>query len=114
MSKLTRGNVLATIKKLKKMPRPKASVSAPAVQAICGQKTANKSNKVADLKATMERRRAMLSKATIVASSRVNSKELKHFEDEFSAFMTAYRTDKLNESEDMLLDLDGCIGGEEL
>ncbi len=65
MNKLTRGNVLATIKKLKKMPRPKVAMSAPAVQAICGQNTPNKTNKVADLKATVGRRRAIAS-ASIV------------------------------------------------
>lgn len=109
MSKLTRGNVLATIKKLKKMPRPKASVSAPAVQAICGQKTTNKSNKVADLKATVERRRAMLSNSSRVATARATSKELKNFENEFGAFMAAYRTDKLSDSEDLMLDIDNYV-----
>lgn len=61
MSKLTRGNVLATLKELKKHPRPKISNPTPAsVQAICGQTATNKSNKVVDLKATLERRRAIL------------------------------------------------------
>ena len=60
MGKLNRGNLLATLKKLKKMPRPKVVISNPAVQAICGGSSI-KPNKKADLKAVIERRRALMS-----------------------------------------------------
>lgn len=94
MSKLTRGNVLATIKKLKKMPRPKASVSAPAVQAICGQKTTNKSNKVADLKAVMQRRRALVAESRGGVAVYMATDEFKLLDDEFNAFITDYISKK--------------------
>lgn len=92
MSKLTRGNVLATIKKLKKTPRPKAQVSAPAVQAICGQKTANKSNKVADLKATLERRRLLKGSSSIAPC--INMDLLAKSESEYEQFIKNYKSKK--------------------
>lgn len=94
MSKLTRGNVLATIKKLKKMPRPKAFVSAPAVQAICGQKTTNKPNKVADLKAVMQRRRALAAESRGSVAVYMATDEFKLLDDEFNAFITDYISKK--------------------
>ena len=60
MSNLTRGNLLATIKSLKKHKRPKAVVANASVQAICGVSSI-KPNKKADLKAVVERRRALMS-----------------------------------------------------
>lgn len=60
MGKLNRGNLLATLKKLKKMPRPKVVIANPAVQAICGGSSITP-NKKADLKAVIERRRALMS-----------------------------------------------------
>ena len=94
MNKLTRGNVLATIKKLKKMPRPKVSVSAPAVQAICGQKATSKPNKVADLKAIMKRRRAMIADSRGSVAAYMATDEFKMLDDEFNAFITDYISKK--------------------
>lgn len=92
MSKLTRGNVLATIKKLKKMPRPKVSVSAPAVQAICGQRATNKSNKVADLKATVERRRAMLHRDKPVSPTVDVEMFMQQYDKDFAEFCDLLKT----------------------
>lgn len=60
MDKLTRGNLLATLKSLKKHKRPKfvAANASVAVQAICPQKV--KVNKAADIKAVLERRKALV------------------------------------------------------
>ena len=61
MGRVTRGTLLATLKELKKHPRPKSSsTAAVAVQAICPQKVA-KIDRNAELKASIERRRALMS-----------------------------------------------------
>lgn len=59
MGNLTRGNLLATLKELKKHKRPKVVVANASVQAICGG-SVPKSDKSADLKSVVERRKTML------------------------------------------------------
>lgn len=58
MGRMTRGTLLATLKELKKHPRPKSSyTTAVAVQAICPQK---QNRKVSDLKEVIAKRRNIL------------------------------------------------------
>lgn len=94
MGKLNRGNLLATIKKLKKIPRPKAVIANPAVQAICGQTATNKYNKVADLKATVERRRVLVAESRGGVAAYVATDEFKMLDAEFTAFITDYISQK--------------------
>lgn len=56
MQRLNRGNLLATIKELKKYKRPKPAVSSVAVQAICPTKVGS-SSKISTLKSVIARRR---------------------------------------------------------
>lgn len=88
MGKVTRGTLLATLKELKKHKRPKPVVAAVAVQAICGGSV--QSNKAADLKAVVERRRAMVEARPkkVVVQQR---EDLAVFENDFAAFMASYR-----------------------
>lgn len=88
MGKVTRGTLLATLKELKKHKRPKPVVTAVAVQAICGGDV--QSNKAADLKAVVERRRAMVEARPkkVVMQQR---EDLAVFENDFAAFMASYR-----------------------
>lgn len=88
MGKLNRGNLLATLKKLKKMPRPKVVIANPAVQAICGGSSI-KPNKTADLKASIERRRVLLTKRSC-SDNAVYLKTLS----EFNSFIDAYMRNK--------------------
>ena len=75
-NRLTRGNLLATLKELKKHPRPKVVNPVPAsVQAICPQKV-KVADKVMDLKATLERRRVMLGKKPFVFPMNTTDREL--------------------------------------
>ena len=88
MGKLNRGNLLATLKKLKKMPRPKVVIANPAVQAICGGSSI-KSNKKADLKAVVERRRALKN-----GGDNQMTAALIKFDNEFAIFMSEYNRDR--------------------
>lgn len=90
MGKLNRGNLLATLKKLKKMPRPKVVIANPAVQAICGGSSI-KPNKKADLKAVIERRRALISGRGVPDSK--NVEEFIRISDaEFESFCAMLQT----------------------
>lgn len=89
MGKVTRGTLLATLKELRKHKRPTAVVSVPAVQAICPQKV--KVDKVADMKATLERRRVLVNGPIDTTATR---EELVKFNSEFDEFMLEYN--KLN------------------
>lgn len=60
MGKVTRGTLLATLKELKKHKRPKPATTAVAVQAICPKQVV-KADRNAELKASIERRRALMS-----------------------------------------------------
>lgn len=92
MGNLTRGNLLATLKELKKHKRPKAVVANAAVQAICGG-SVPKPDKSADLKSVVDRRKAMLSNSK---RDYTNSVEYKQCEAEFSAFLLKYKQHKYN------------------
>lgn len=87
MGKLNRGNLLATLKKLKKTPRPKVTVANPAVQAICGVNDAPKPNKTNDLKATVERRRLLLKDGHSGSVPFEETEYFKKYEAEFKVFM---------------------------
>lgn len=92
MGKLNRGNLLATLKKLKKTPRPKVVIANPAVQAICGG-SSPKPNKVIDLKVTVERRR------TLLGSTSNKTENLDLFTksmEEYERFMQDYRNTKVS------------------
>lgn len=93
MGKVTRGTLLATLKELKKHKRPKPATTAVAVQAICGGGV--QSNKAADLKAVVERRRAMLSSSS---GDYTASVEYRKCEEEFNAFLLKYKQQKPNSS----------------
>ena len=84
MGKLNRGNLLATLKTLKKMPRPKVVIANPAVQAICGGSSI-KPNKKADLKAVIERRRALMSNRTVCPSF-----DIEKFMEQYNAEMADF------------------------
>ena len=90
MGNLTRGNLLATIKSLKKHKRPKTVVANAAVQAICGG-SVPKPDKSADLKSVVERRKAILSNirgSTVnVGCSYMSESERREFFAEFDAFL---------------------------
>lgn len=90
MGKLNRGNLLATLKKLKKMPRPKVVIVNPAVQAICGG-SVPKSDKSADLKSIVERRRTLLNKQK---TDYMSSPEYIQFESDFYKFVEDYKKRK--------------------
>lgn len=92
MGKLNRGNLLATLKKLKKIPRPKVVIANPAVQAICGGSSITP-NKKADLKAVIERRRAMLGKQGGSREADID-KFMEEFDDGFSAFCKELATNR--------------------
>lgn len=90
MGKVTRGTLLATLKELKKHKRPKPITIAVSVQAICPKQVASV-NKSAELRATVERRRALLNGG----SSRQVANELIKFDREFDDFMVEYNKLKL-------------------
>lgn len=89
MGRVTRGTLLATLKELKKHPRPKSSsTAAVAVQAICPQKVV-KVDKNAELRASIERRRTLAGEHT---SLDYEASELyKKFEKEFEDYMAEQR-----------------------
>lgn len=90
-NKLTRGNLLATLKELKKMPRPKVGVSnAPAsVQAIVGNsKPVKKVDTHSNVITAIQRRRALL------GVSRYSKEEYKSFLLEFESFIADYQSKK--------------------
>ncbi len=91
MDKLTRGNLLATLKSLKKHKRPKsvAANASVAVQAICPQKV--NVNKAADIKAVLERRKALVGRNTNTTSGDKSSAVYMQFENDFELFMNSYR-----------------------
>lgn len=90
MDRMTRGNVLATIKELKKSKRPHARTytSAPAVQAICSCKGVSKSNKEVSLDTLVCTSGVGLNASTLTPSKIDTMDE---FEKEFEAFMAKYR-----------------------
>lgn len=90
MDKLTRGNLLATLKSLKKHKRPKAVVANVAVQAICGG-SVPKPDKSADLKSVVERRKAAFSRS---AGDYMNTLEFKKCEADFNEFLSSYKQRK--------------------
>ena len=100
MGNLTRGNLLATIKSLKKHKRPKVVVANASVQAICGG-SVPKPDKSADLKATLERRKALF---VAPAVSLANAEDLKKFDADFAAFMARYWEDKKRAVKEIALD----------
>lgn len=100
MGKLNRGNLLATLKKLKKMPRPKVVIANPAVQAICGVNDAPKPNKTADLKVILERRRAMFSVNGI--SPVMDEADYKKLNDDYLVFVETYRVRKRKNPSDII------------
>jgi len=59
MANVTRGTLLATLKELRKHKRPKTSTAAVSVQAICPKQVVT-ADRNAELKASIERRRAVL------------------------------------------------------
>lgn len=92
MGKVTRGTLLATLKELKKHKRPKPATTAVAVQAICPQKV--KENTVADMKATLERRRVLGAAGRGSVTAYMATDEFKALDDEFNAFITDYISKK--------------------
>lgn len=92
MDKLTRGNLLATLKSLKKHKRPKsgAANSSVAVQAICPQKV--NVNKTADIKAVLERRRLLKGPSSI--SPCIDMDLLSKSESEYEQFIKDYKSKK--------------------
>lgn len=93
MGNLTRGNLLATIKSLKKHKRPKVVVANVAVQAICGG-SVPKPNKSADLKSVVERRKMMLAKSRGGVAAYMATDEFKLLDSEFNTFITDYISSK--------------------
>lgn len=89
MGNLTRGNLLATIKSLKKHKRPKTVVANAAVQAICGG-SVPKPDKSADLKSVVDRRKAMFT----LDAPKVSCEQIEQFKKEFEAFMVVYNKNK--------------------
>lgn len=103
MGKLNRGNLLATLKKLKKMPRPKVVIANPAVQAICGGSSI-KLNKKADLKAVIERRRALMSEHNRKPIDR--SAFMEAFDKELWDFCKVLKERKNNSNKESLFTVD--------
>lgn len=99
MGNLTRGNLLATLKELKKHKRPKAVVANAAVQAICGG-SVPKPDKSADLKATLERRRAMFSVKDI--SPVMDDAGYKKLNADYLVFVETYKTCKRKNPSDII------------
>lgn len=91
MRKLTRGNLLATLKELKKHKRPNPVVSSVTVQAICPQKSLPK--KSMDMQAVLERRKILHSRL-VGSVPNVSSEELVKFDNEFEEFMLEYNSQK--------------------
>lgn len=85
MNKLTRGNVLATLKELKKHKRPKPATTAVAVQAICPKQVV-KADRNAELRASIERRRALILGKQGGSRDVDIDKFMEEFDDGFSAF----------------------------
>lgn len=81
MQRLNRGNLLATIKELKKHKRPKPAITSVAVQAICPQKSFPK--KSVDMQAVAERRKILQGRRSM---SSVPIKDI-------ATFMQQYDTD---------------------
>ena len=97
MDRMTRGNVLAIIKELRKVKRPRVRpyTPVPAVQAICRQTATNKFDKVADLKAVLKRRRAMVAESSRGSvDAYMATDEFKMLDDEFTAFIADYISKK--------------------
>ena len=93
-ARLTRGNLLATLKELKKLPRPKMALSAPSVQAICEQKLTTNTNKSVGLDAVMKRRRAMIANSSNSLPSYMDTNEFKLLDAEFNVFIADYISNK--------------------
>ena len=91
MQRLTRGNLLATLKELKKMPRPKISVIAPAsVQAIVGNtKPIKKVDTHSNVITAIQRRRALFNNTNQAIP--IDSEEYKKIALDFEDFMTKYK-----------------------
>ena len=85
MGNLTRGNLLATIKSLKKHKRPKVVVANASVQAICGG-SVPKIDKGVDLKSVIARRRIMLRRNKSVSPMVDVETFMEVFDEGFSAF----------------------------
>lgn len=92
MGNLTRGNLLATIKSLKKHKRPKTVVANAAVQAICGG-SVPKPDKSADLKSVVERRKTMFS-STMSIVPYYTPAEYAQFVLKYEAFVQDYIKNK--------------------
>lgn len=90
-NRLTRGNLLATLKELKKMPRPKVGVSNASVQAICSSSSAMKPSKSTDVRATIDRRRTLLQNGTRNVSDSIEYLKCKT---DFLKFVEAYKNRK--------------------
>lgn len=90
MQRLNRGNLLATIKELKKHKRPKPAVSSVAVQAICPQKSLPK--KSVDMQAVAERRRLLKGSSSIAPC--IDMDLLAKSESEYEQFIKDYKSKK--------------------
>ena len=93
MGKVTRGTLLATLKELKKHKRPKPATTAVAVQAICPKQVV-KVDKTAELKASIERRRALMSNRTAVCSSLDIAKFMEQYDAEMEDFCAMLKAKK--------------------
>lgn len=93
MGKVTRGTLLATLKELKKHKRPKPSTTSVAVQAICPKQVVTV-DRNAELKASIERRRALMSNRTVVCSSLDIEKFMEQFDAEMEDFCAMLKAKK--------------------
>ena len=84
MGKVTRGTLLATLKELKKHKRPKPTTTAVAVQAICPKLTVQV-DKNAELRASIERRRALMPNRTVCSSF-----DIERFMEQYDAEMADF------------------------
>lgn len=94
MGRVTRGTLLATLKELKKLPRPKSSSTAcVAVQAICPKQRS--SNTTVNKTVITQRRNCLLSQK---GTSPINYDLLAKSEMEYEQFIKDYRTAKTAKS----------------
>ena len=88
-NRLTRGNLLATLKKLKSSNRPKTNVVPSSVQAICGNVSA-RPNKATTLKTIVEYRRALRVSSPNNVVAYTKTTEFKSLDEEYNAFIEDY------------------------
>lgn len=105
MGKVTRGTLLATLKELKKHPRPKSCVTtAVVVQAICPQK---QNNKAANLKEVIAKRREVLSGARSQSTAKTSA-FMEAFDKELWDFCKVLKERRNNSNKERLSAVDSA------